>query len=123
MVGRGKELQISIAGAGIGGLAAAALLAKAGHRFTVYDQFDAPRPVGSGLVIQPVGQMVLDAVGAGDAARAMGAPLRRMLGHEARTGRPVLDVRYDWRGTGRHRAAQGWRSTGRPCSTACCGPR
>ena len=88
-------MQISIAGAGIGGLAAAALLAKAGHRVTVYDQFDAPRPVGSGLVIQPVGQMVLDAVGAGDAARAMGAPLRRMLGHEARTGRPVLDVRYD----------------------------
>ena len=110
MVGRGKELQISIAGAGIGGLAAAALLAAAGHAVTVYDKFDAPRPVGSGLVIQPVGQMVLDAVGAGDAARAMGAPLRRMLGHEARTGRPVLDVSYD-RGQGQrhglaiHRAA------------------
>ena len=94
-------MQISIAGAGIGGLAAAALLAQAGHVVQVYDQFDAPRPVGSGLVIQPVGQMVLDRIGAGDAARAMGAPLRRMFGHEARSGRPVLDVTYERGGTGR----------------------
>lgn len=95
-------MQITIAGAGIGGLAAAALLAQAGHDVTVFDQFDAPRPVGSGLVIQPVGQVVLDTIGAGDAARAMGATLHRMLGHEAVSGRPVLDVTYDWRGTGRH---------------------
>lgn len=95
-------MQISIAGAGIGGLAAAALLAQAGHGVQVFDQFDAPRPVGSGLVIQPVGQMVLDQIGVGDAARAMGAPLRRMFGHEARSGRPVLDVTYDRGGTGRH---------------------
>lgn len=95
-------MQISIAGAGIGGLAAAALLAQAGHGVTVFDQFDAPRPVGSGLVIQPVGQMVLDRIGAGDAARHRGAPLRRMFGHEALSGRPVLDVTYDRRGTGRH---------------------
>lgn len=94
-------MQISIAGAGIGGLAAAALLGAGGHRVTVYDQFDRPRPVGSGLVIQPVGQIVLNAVGAGDAARAMGAPLRRMLGHSV-SGRRVLDVTYDRGNTGRH---------------------
>ena len=40
-------MQISIAGAGIGGLAAAALLAAQGHAVTVFDPFDAPRPVGS----------------------------------------------------------------------------
>ena len=49
----------------------------------------------SGLVIQPVGQAVLDEIGAGDAARAKGNPLRRMLGHETNSGRPVLDVTYD----------------------------
>ena len=92
-------MQISIAGAGIGGLAAAALLAAQGHGVTVYDQFDAPGPVGSGLVIQPVGQMVLDRVGALAAAQAMGTPLRRMLGHEV-SGRRVLDVTYDWGNTG-----------------------
>jgi len=95
-------MKIGVAGAGIGGLAAAALLAARGHRVVVHDRFDAPRPVGSGLVIQPVGLAVLDHAGAGVAARAQGAPLRRMLGHEARSGRRVLDVSYDHRGSGRH---------------------
>ena len=47
---------IAIVGAGIGGLTAAALLARQGHTITVFDQFNVPRPVGSGLVIQPVGK-------------------------------------------------------------------
>lgn len=84
---------IAIIGAGIGGLAATALAHDAGHAVTLFEQFDAPRPVGSGLVIQPVGLAVLDAVGAGDAARAMGQPITRMLGHEA-GGREVLNVSY-----------------------------
>ncbi|EPX80662.1 FAD-dependent oxidoreductase [Litoreibacter arenae] len=87
--------KIAIVGAGIGGLTAAALLARQGHDITVFDQFAAPRPVGSGLVIQPVGQAVLAEIGALDAARAKGNPLRRMLGHEANSGLRVLDVTYD----------------------------
>jgi 2-polyprenyl-6-methoxyphenol hydroxylase-like FAD-dependent oxidoreductase len=102
-------LRIGIAGAGIGGLAAAALLARAGHEVEVFDQFDAPRPVGSGLVIQPVGLAVLDLAGAGPQARAAGARIGRMLGHEA-SGRRVLDVTYarpgaDSFGLALHRAA------------------
>ncbi|MGB5835622.1 MAG: NAD(P)/FAD-dependent oxidoreductase [Albidovulum sp.] len=88
-------MKIAIVGAGIGGLATASLLADDGHEITLFDQFDVPRPVGSGLVIQPVGQAVLDLIGAGDAARALGAPISRMVGHEVRTGRAVLDVYYD----------------------------
>ncbi|MEP3346864.1 MAG: NAD(P)/FAD-dependent oxidoreductase [Litoreibacter sp.] len=86
---------IAIAGAGIGGLTAATLLANQGHHITVFDQFDRPRPVGSGLVIQPVGQKVLGEIGALDAARAKGNAVRRMLGHDASHGRRVLDVTYD----------------------------
>ncbi|WP_281859850.1 FAD-dependent oxidoreductase, partial [Litoreibacter halocynthiae] len=93
---------IAIAGAGIGDLTAAALLARQGHTITVFDQFDTPRPVGSGLVIQPVGQAVLDEIGAGDAARAKGNAVRRMLGHEADSGRRVLDVTYDHDPNGIH---------------------
>ncbi|SFR58673.1 FAD-dependent oxidoreductase [Litoreibacter janthinus] len=93
---------IAIAGAGIGGLTAAALLSRQGHQISIYDQFDAPRPVGSGLVVQPVGQAVLNEIGAGDAARAKGNPLRRMLGHEADNGRRVLDVTYDHDPDGAH---------------------
>lgn len=92
------RLRIGIAGAGIGGLAAAGLLAQAGHAVTVFDQFEAPRPVGSGLVIQPVGQRVLVTLGAWEAARALGAPLRAMFGHEAERARPVLNVTYERRG-------------------------
>jgi len=94
------KLDIAIAGAGIGGLAASAFLARQGHAVTVYDQFDAPRPVGSGLVIQPVGLAVLDAIDAGDAARAAGNQITRMLGHESDSGARVLDVWYDRSGKG-----------------------
>ncbi len=101
---------IAIAGAGIGGLAAAALLAGAGHRVQVFDQFAAPRPVGSGLVIQPVGQAVLDLCGAGTTARSLGQPIREMTGIEVEHGRTVLSVAYDRPGGARyglaiHRAA------------------
>lgn len=87
-------LRIGIAGAGIGGLATASLLADQGHDITVFDRFDRPRPVGSGLVIQPVGRRVLDVIGAGDTARAHGHKIRRMVGRETSHGRRVLDVTY-----------------------------
>ena len=85
--------RIAIAGAGIGGLAAASLLGRAGHRVTVFDQFDAPRPVGSGLVIQPVGQTVLALTGAH--LDGLGARITRMSGIEVDHGRTVLSVDYD----------------------------
>lgn len=103
-------MRIAVAGCGIGGLAAAGLLARDGHTVTIFERFERPGPVGSGLVIQPVGQAVLDALGAGNAARALGAPISRMLGHEVDHGRIVLDVTYARKGQPRyglamHRAA------------------
>ena len=101
---------IAIAGAGIGGLSLAAALAQAGHPVKVFDQFDRPAPVGSGLVVQPVGLEVLERLGAADAAMGWGNRIHRMLGREADSGRPVLDVSYDGPGDPRfglaiHRAA------------------
>lgn len=99
-------LKIGIAGAGMGGLAAAALLADQSHDVTVFDQFDTPRAVGSGLVIQPVGRRVLDAIGAGQAARAYGHEIQRIEGKESKNGRRVLAVGYgDSYGLGIHRAS------------------
>lgn len=97
--------RIAIIGAGIGGLAAAALLARDGHDVTLFERFKTPRPLGSGLVVQPVGLAVLDALGAGDEARALGARLTRMLGHSGQ--RIALDVAYrpDQPGLAMHRAA------------------
>lgn len=97
--------RIAITGAGIGGLAAATLLARDGHEVTLFERFPAPKPLGSGLVVQPVGLAVLDALGAGDEARQLGAPLTRMLGHSGR--RVALDVAYrpHQPGLAMHRAA------------------
>lgn len=97
--------RIAITGAGMGGLAAATLLAADGHQITLFERFPEARPLGSGLVVQPVGLAVLDALGAGKDARALGAPLTRMLGHSGR--RIALDVAYrpGQPGLAMHRAA------------------
>lgn len=103
-------MRIAIIGAGMGGLSAACLLADSGHEITIFDQFDTPKPVGSGLVIQPVGQKVLADVGALDRATALGNRVTHMIGMEANTGDRVLDVQYDLNDAGAyglaiHRAA------------------
>ncbi len=87
-------LRIAIAGAGIGGLAAAALLARDGHRVTLYDQFEKPAPVGSGLILQETGLTVLNELGLREEAEHLAAPIRRLHGISAGSGRTVLDVRY-----------------------------
>ncbi|GMG80911.1 NAD(P)/FAD-dependent oxidoreductase [Paralimibaculum aggregatum] len=92
--GPDRRLRIGIAGAGIAGLSAGAFLARAGHHVTLYDRFDAPAPVGSGLMVQPVGMAVLDALGAGAALRDHAARVTRLLGRRTGDGRMVLDVRY-----------------------------
>jgi 2-polyprenyl-6-methoxyphenol hydroxylase-like FAD-dependent oxidoreductase len=79
------------AGAGIGGLAVAAFLADAGHDIQRFNQFAAP-PIGSGLMIQPMGLAVLDLCGAANAVRASGQRITRMLGQDGH--RCILDVTY-----------------------------
>lgn len=105
-----KPLTIAIAGAGPAGLATALFLNRAGHRVTLFERFAEPAPLGSGLILQPTGLTVLDALGLLPAALALGARIDRLYGADARTGRTVLDVRYDARRGGRfgvavHRAA------------------
>jgi 2-polyprenyl-6-methoxyphenol hydroxylase-like FAD-dependent oxidoreductase len=103
-------MRIAICGCGIGGLATAIFARRAGFDITLFDQFDAPEPVGSGLVIQPVGLRVLEQLGAADRAVAKGAKGFHMIGHEAMSGRKVLDVSYGPKGganfgLGIHRAS------------------
>lgn len=86
---------VGIVGCGLGGLALAIALRQQDLPVTVFDKFDAPRPVGSGLVMQPVGLEVLAALDCEIGVRALGTQLNRMVGHEADSGRVVLDVTYD----------------------------
>lgn len=76
----------------------------------VFERFEAARPVGSGLILQPTGQAVLQDLGLLDEIAGLGQVLDRLHGADARSGRVVLDVRYDalprnGRGLGIHRAA------------------
>jgi 2-polyprenyl-6-methoxyphenol hydroxylase-like FAD-dependent oxidoreductase len=105
-----KPFDIAIAGAGPAGLAAALYLKRAGHRVTIFERFEKPAPVGSGLILQPTGLTVLDDLGLLDDILKLGSRIDRLYGADAGSGRTVLDVRYDVLRGGRfglavHRAA------------------
>lgn len=105
-----KARSIAVVGAGPAGLAVALYLHRAGHRVTIFERFEEVRPIGSGLILQPTGLTVLHDLGLLDAILALGARIDRLHGTDARSGRTVLDVRYDALRGGRfgmavHRAA------------------
>ncbi len=60
---RMQPLRVVVAGGGIGGLAAAALLARTGHDVTLLERSSSLREVGAGIALQPNGLAVLDALG------------------------------------------------------------
>lgn len=105
-----KALDIAICGCGPAGLAAALLLARQGHRITLFERFAAPKPLGSGLILQPTGLGVLSELGLVDDIVTRGAIIERLFGRAQPSGRVVLDVRYSamkggWAGLAVHRAA------------------
>lgn len=87
-----RGLDIAIAGCGPCGLASALLLHRTGHRVTLFERFDEPRPLGSGLMLQPTGLAVLAELGLLDAVLAAGSRIDRLAGRE--DDHIVLDVRY-----------------------------
>lgn len=100
---------IAIAGCGIAGLASALLLARDGHRVVLFERFETPRPLGSGLIIQPTGLAILHQLGLDGATIAAGSRIDRLFGKAIPSGRTVLDVRYSaldhrYCGIGIHRA-------------------
>ena len=86
-----KDAEITVLGAGIGGLAAAAALAQRGARVRVLEQADQIREVGAGLQISPNGMAVLDALGLGEEARARAPQSRAVRLIDGPTGRGVAD--------------------------------
>lgn len=88
------RLSIAIAGCGPAGLSAALLLARDGHHVTLFERFERPAPLGSGLILQPTGLAVLAALGLAPSMLALGQRIDRMLGRACPSNRVVLDVRY-----------------------------
>ncbi|CEJ12938.1 FAD-dependent urate hydroxylase [bacterium YEK0313] len=91
--GARRGLAIAVVGAGIAGLAVATLLDRAGHRVTVFERFDASRPVGSGLMLQPIGLAALDRLGLRAEMERRGARIDRLHGKTDR-GITIFDLGY-----------------------------
>ncbi len=105
-----RPLEIAICGCGPAGLAAALLLHRQGHRIVLVERFAEPRPLGSGLLLQPTGLAVLEQLGLARNIAGLGQPVTRLFGKAVPSGRTTLDVRYaalgsDVHAIGIHRAA------------------
>lgn len=90
-------------------MASALFLARMGHRVTLFERFDHPEPVGSGLLIQPSGQAVLSTLGLLHPVAADGSRVNRLVGLSQPTGHRALFMEYrhiapDAHAIGTHRA-------------------
>ena len=94
MTFRQRPQNIAVIGCGIAGMAAALFLARAGHRIELFERFETPHPVGSGLLLQPLGLAILDRLGLGQRIRSAGARIDRLVGLTHPGGRRILDVGY-----------------------------
>ncbi|MCI2393170.1 FAD-dependent oxidoreductase [Aliiroseovarius sediminis] len=87
--------QVTILGAGIGGLAAAIALARRGAQVTVLEQAPAIAEVGAGLQISPNGVRVLDALGLNDVARRRAMRGTGVWLRDGVSGHEVIDFNFD----------------------------
>ena len=72
---RAPSLRVAVVGGGIGGLATAAFLHRAGIEATVYEQAPALTEVGAGLVVSPNAVRLLRGLGRLDRFRERAVPL------------------------------------------------
>lgn len=87
-------LKIAVMGAGVSGLTAAAFLKRSGHDVTLYEKFDVPKPVGSGLMLQPTGLAVLARLGLDKQAIEASSCIYDLRGHVVHSGKTIFDISY-----------------------------
>lgn len=87
--------RIAIAGAGIGGLCAAALLHRRGFEVHVFERAAALGEIGAGLQISPNGVKVLRTLGLGDALERVGVRPKHLTMRDWKTGLVVSRTGID----------------------------
>ena len=70
-----QELRIAVVGCGIAGSCSAILLKQQGHDVHLFEQAPVLRPVGAGVMLQPLGQCVLEKMGLLDQVTAKAEPI------------------------------------------------
>ena len=88
-----KRPAIAIVGAGIGGMAAAALLARAGHDVRVYEQARRFGRVGAGIQMTPNAMKVLRHLGVEERLKRVAYRSEMRLSREWDTGRVTSELR------------------------------
>lgn len=91
----------AIAGSGTAGLTAAITLARLGHRVTLFERSAEPRALGAGILLQPNGLRVLEALGLRDQVSARASRVDRLNGRNQH-GQLVMDVTYEALEPGTH---------------------
>jgi 2-polyprenyl-6-methoxyphenol hydroxylase-like FAD-dependent oxidoreductase len=88
-----RQYRIGIVGLGIAGGAAACLLARQGHRVTIFERASQVGPVGTGLLLQLSGQTVLHRLGLLEQVLATSEPLTGLHAFMP-DGRTLIHLRY-----------------------------
>jgi 2-polyprenyl-6-methoxyphenol hydroxylase-like FAD-dependent oxidoreductase len=89
----GGPYRVGVIGLGVAGAAIAHLLARDGHRITLLERAEEPRPIGAGILLQCSGQEVLQRLGVLGEVLAHAAPLDELHArHE--DGRTLIRTRY-----------------------------
>jgi 2-polyprenyl-6-methoxyphenol hydroxylase-like FAD-dependent oxidoreductase len=101
MIGEAEDLtmQVAVVGLGVAGMTVGMLLARQGHRVTVFEQTPEPGVVGAGVLLQPSGQMVLERLGLLEKVVALAEPIERLMAVTHRGGE-LIDLPYGELGEG-----------------------
>ena len=92
-----SPLNVAVVGCGVAGMGAAIALARRGCDVTLFEAFERPQALGSGLLLQPSGLAALRTLGLAEIVIDHGAKINRLDGRDQR-GRRILDMSYDhWR--------------------------
>jgi 2-polyprenyl-6-methoxyphenol hydroxylase-like FAD-dependent oxidoreductase len=86
------NLPLLVAGGGIGGLATALALARAGFATTVLEKAPVLGEVGAGIQLGPNAFRAFDALGVGDAARAMAIQVDRLVLMDALSAEEICHI-------------------------------
>jgi len=88
-------MKIAISGCGITGASAGFMLAEQGHDVTIFEQANECRSVGAGILVSPVGQLMLERMGLLSTIENRSAVLEGIYAQTA-SGRTLVKMDYSW---------------------------